>query len=147
MRSIIRLVAAGALSLPLVIGAAGIASADVEYDQGNASASADGATVHDLAAGADAYGNSYFFEQYQVAGEYGAGSFTVAAWTYDGNAGYFDHYAWSSPDGAWTGHTHAQADANDWYEDDGDHDDDYDDDYDDGNGDDYDDGEDDGYDD
>ena len=63
---------------------------------------AEGATVHDLASGADAYGNSYFFEQYQVAGNYGAGSFTVAAWTYDGNAGYYDSYSWSSPEGAWT---------------------------------------------
>jgi hypothetical protein len=115
MRSIIRLVAASALSLPLVIGAAGIASADVEYDQNNASASADGASVHDLASGADAYGNSYFFEQYQVAGQYGAGSFTVAAWTYEGDAGYFDFYAWSSPNGAWTGSTSAEADANGYY--------------------------------
>ncbi|MFE9743673.1 hypothetical protein ACFYOT_02085 [Saccharothrix saharensis] len=141
MRSIIRLVAAGALSLPLVIGAAGIASADVEYDQGSASATADGATVHDLASGADAYGNSYFFEQYQVAGNYGAGSFTVAAWTYDGNAGYYDSYAWSSPEGAWTGDTSAQADSNDWYDSDDDYDDDAD--YDDDGGDDYDDGGDD----
>jgi hypothetical protein len=132
MRSIIRLVAASALSLPLVIGAAGIASADVEYDQNAASATADGATVYDLASGADAYGNSYFFQQFQAAGPYGAGSFTQAAWTYDGNAGYFDHYAWSSPDGAWTGSTLAQADANHYYADDNDSDyDDPDSDYDD----------------
>ncbi|MCC8247988.1 hypothetical protein [Saccharothrix luteola] len=110
MRSIIRLVAAGALALPIVIGASGIASADVEFDTNSASASADGATIHDLASGADGEGGSYFFESYEVAGPYGAGSFFVLTYTYDGNAGYHDGYAWSSPDGAWTGSTSAQAD-------------------------------------
>lgn len=118
MRSIIRLVAAGALSLPLLIGAAGIASADVEYDQNAASASADGATVYDLASGADGHGNSYYVVQFETAGPYGAGSFFQAAWTYDGNAGYADGYAWSSPDGAWTGSTSAHAHSHDWYDDD-----------------------------
>lgn len=118
MRSIIRLVVAGALSLPLLIGVAGIASADVEYDHGSASATAEGAVVHEVASGADAYGNSYYFEQYQIAGNYGAGSFTVAAWTYNGDAGYYDDYAWSSSEGSWTGDTSAHADSDDWYDDD-----------------------------
>lgn len=125
MRSIIRLVAAGALSLPLIIGAAGIASADVEFDQNNASATANGATVHDLASGADGEGGSYFYESYEVAGPYGAGSFYVLAWTWQGNAGYHDGYAWSSPEGAWTGSTSAHADDNHYAE--ADDDDDYDD--------------------
>jgi len=132
MRSIIRLVAAGALSLPLIIGAAGIASADVEFDQGNVSATADGATVHEQAAGADDYGNTYFYEIYEVAGPYGAGAFGQAAFTWDGNAVYFDGYAWSGQEGAYTGYTAAEATAPDYYDDD-DYGDDYDDDY----GDDY----------
>ncbi|MEU4763435.1 hypothetical protein AB0H12_09280 [Actinosynnema sp. NPDC023794] len=113
MRSIIRLVAASALALPIVIGASGIASADVEFDQNNASATADGATLHDLASGADGEGGSYFYEAYEVAGPYGAGSFYVLTYTWEGSAGYHDGYAWSSPDGAWTGSTsaHAEADA------------------------------------
>lgn len=140
MRSIIRMAAASALAFPIIIGAAGIASADVEYDQNNVSATADGATVHELASGADGYGGSYFFEQYQAATPYGAGSFTVVAWTWDGNAGYYDAYAWSSPEGAWTGDTEAHAEASD-YDDHDDDDDHHDDD------DDYDDGDDSGYDD
>ncbi len=128
MRSIIRLIAAGALSLPLVIGAAGIASADVEYDQSHASASADGAAVYDQASGANGYGDSYYFQQFQAAGPHGAGSWTQAAWTFEGNAGYYDNYAWSSDHGAWTGETSAQADDSDYY-DDNDYDDDYDDDF------------------
>lgn len=112
MRSIIRLVAASALALPVIIGASGIASADVEFDTNSASATADGATVHDAASGADGDGNSYFYEAYEVAGPYGAGSFYVVSWTWHGNAGYHDGYAWSSPDGAWTGSTSAHADDN-----------------------------------
>ncbi|MFI9010479.1 hypothetical protein ACIGNX_24900 [Actinosynnema sp. NPDC053489] len=109
MRSIIRLVAAGALSLPLVLGAAGIASADVEFDQNAASATADGATVYDLASGADAHGNSYFVQVFEAAGPYGAGSYLQAAWTYHGDAGYFEDYAFSGHEGAWTGDTSAHA--------------------------------------
>ncbi|QQQ76984.1 hypothetical protein IOD16_39620 [Saccharothrix sp. 6-C] len=120
MRSIIRLVAASALSLPIVIGAAGIASADVEFDQNNASASADGATLHDLASGADGEGNSYFYESYELAGPYGAGNYTLLTWTYQGGAGYFDQYAWSSPDGAWVGSTSATADDGHWVTEDAD---------------------------
>ncbi|MFE2752651.1 hypothetical protein ACFXGA_11690 [Actinosynnema sp. NPDC059335] len=128
MRSIIRLVAAGALSLPIIIGAAGIASADVEFDQSDVAATSQGASVYDQAAGADDYGNSYYYEQYQLAGEDGAGSFLVVSWVYDGHAGYFDNYSWSGPDGAWTGDTSATADAPDYYDDDDyDGDDDYDD--------------------
>ncbi|WP_033441124.1 hypothetical protein [Saccharothrix sp. NRRL B-16314] len=113
MRSIIRLIAAGALSLPIIIGAAGIASADVEFDQNNASATQHGAAVYDLASGADDHGNAYFYEQWQVAGPYGAGSVTVASWVHNGDAGYFDHYAWADAYGAWTGSTHASADGAD----------------------------------
>jgi hypothetical protein len=117
MRSIIRLVAAGALALPIIIGASGIASADVEFDQSNASATADGAVIHDLISGADGEGTSYFYEGYEVAGPYGAGSFYVLTWTWQGNAGYADGYAWSSPDGAWTGSTGATADDNSYGDD------------------------------
>jgi hypothetical protein len=116
MRSIIRLVAAGALSLPLIIGASGIASADVEFDDHNVSATDNGATVHDLASGADGEGNSYFYESYEVAGPYGAGSYHVLTWTFQGDAGYHDGYAWSSPDGAWVGSTSANAYGDDYEE-------------------------------
>lgn len=126
MRSIIRLVAASALSLPIIIGAAGIASADVEFDQSDVAATSQGASVYDQAAGADDYGNSYYYEQYQLAGEDGAGSFLVVSWVYDGHAGYYDYYNWSGPEGAYTGDTSATAEAPDYYDDDDYDDDDYD---------------------
>ncbi|PSL54081.1 hypothetical protein B0I31_107135 [Saccharothrix carnea] len=126
MRSIIRLVAASALSVPLVIGAAGIASADVEFDQSDVAANANGAVVYDQAAGADDYGNSYYYEQAQLASPYGAGSYLVVSWVYDGHAGYYDHYSWSGPEGAYAGDTSATADAPD-YSDDYDDDSDYED--------------------
>ncbi|MEU4738913.1 hypothetical protein AB0G02_00430 [Actinosynnema sp. NPDC023658] len=141
MRSIIRLAAAGALALPLIIGAAGIASADAEYDQNNAAATANGASVHDQASGVDDYGNSYYFEEFQFAGPDGAGSWAEFAATWDGNAYYFDAYAWSGPEGAYTGDTQATAESPDYYDDDDyDYDDDYDhhDDYGDDDYDDYD---------
>ncbi|MFD0203533.1 MULTISPECIES: hypothetical protein [Saccharothrix] len=118
MRSIIRLVAASVLSLPLVIGAAGIASADVEYDQTDVAANAGGAAVYDQAAGADDWGNSYYYEQAQLASPYGAGSYLVVSWVYGDHAGYYDHYSWSGPEGAYAGDTSATADAPDYYEDD-----------------------------
>ncbi|NUT48047.1 MAG: hypothetical protein HOV94_12170 [Saccharothrix sp.] len=118
MRNIIRLVAAGALALPLVIGASGIASAEAEFDQSDVAATSTGASVFDQASGVDNHGNSFFYEQYQLAGGYGAGSFTVVSWVWDGHAGYYDQYNWSGPQGAWTGDTSAQASAPDYYSDD-----------------------------
>ena len=128
MRSIIRLVAAGALSLPIIIGAAGIASADAEFDQSDVAATSQGASVYDQASGADDYGNSYFYEQYQLASEQGAGSFLVVTWVYDGHAGYYDHYSWSGPDGAWAGDTSATASVPNYHSQSSASDDDYEDD-------------------
>lgn len=140
MRSIIRLAAAGALALPIFIGAAGIASADAEYDHGDVSATSDGATVHEIASGVDENGDSYFVEQYLGAGPDGAGSLLQAAWTDDGDAGFYEEWTFSGPHGAYAGDTSAYAEAHDWYDGDDHHDDDYDDD-------DYDDDYDDHYDD
>ncbi|WP_367132729.1 hypothetical protein [Saccharothrix sp. HUAS TT1] len=132
MRSIIRLVAASAVAFPVMIGAAGLASADVEYDQTHVSATADGSTVYDQAAGADDYGNSYAYEQFQAAGPQGAGSWLAISWTYGDSAGHYEHYTWSDTEGAYAGSVSATADGPDYYDDDaveyeedleGDHDD------------------------
>jgi hypothetical protein len=114
MRSIIRAIAAGALSLPIIIGAAGIASADVEYDQSHVAATHYGAAVYDQGSGADDYGNAYFYEVWQVAGPDGAGSALTVSWVYDGHAGHYDEYAWVDDQGAWTGNTEANADSPDY---------------------------------
>jgi hypothetical protein len=114
MRSIIRAIAAGALSLPIIIGAAGIASADVEYDQNHVSATHYGAAVYDQASGADDYGNAYFYEQWQVAGPDGAGSAFAVSWVFHGSAGHVDGYSWADGHGAWTGGTEAYADSPDY---------------------------------
>ncbi|WP_447005484.1 hypothetical protein ACRAKI_02815 [Saccharothrix isguenensis] len=116
MRSIIRAIVAGALALPIVVGAAGIASADTEYEQNHAAATHYGAMVYDQGSAADDDGNAYFYEVWQVAGPDGAGSLLVASWVYDGDAGYYDQYTWSDSHGAWTGSTHATADSPDYHD-------------------------------
>lgn len=130
MRSLIRLAAAGAVALPILIGAAGIASADVEYDHEGVAATADGAVQHVVMSGAEENGNSYWAEQWLAAGPDSAGTLTTVAWTWYGDAGYFQQYTYSGEEGAFAGETSALADDADYY---------YDDDYDDDDYDDYDD--------
>lgn len=110
MRSIIRFVVAAVAALPLMIGAAGLASADVvEYDGGTAAAGSDGAVIHNVVAGAsEEY--SYFAEDYLYAGEDGAGYWAQLSWTYEGdNAGHHEVWSFSGDDGAATGYNNATA--------------------------------------
>lgn len=130
MRSLIRLAVAGAVALPIVIGAAGVASADAEYDYNAVAAGPEGAAVHVVQSGADENGDAYFYEQWIAAGHDGAGVAETGAWVHGDESGYFDNYTAVGEDGAFHSGTSSSADGETW-DDDYDGDDHYDDDYDD----------------
>ncbi|MBB5959612.1 hypothetical protein FHS29_006233 [Saccharothrix tamanrassetensis] len=85
MRTLYRLIAAGALSAPLLIGAAGLASADTDYHQSHTGAGPYGAYHHSVWSGTDGHNHSYYHEHFSWAGPEGAGTGHVSA-----SAG--DHY-------------------------------------------------------
>jgi hypothetical protein len=83
MNSIRRTMIAGALALPLMLGAAGIASADTSGGWGNdgpsyhetgSSAGPDGASNNSVHSGSDGWGGSYFHGHYDWAGPDGSTS-------------------------------------------------------------------------
>ena len=118
MRSVIRFIAAGAVSLPLLIGAAGIASADsgthAEHENYTVAASSEGALVHEVQAGAHEHGVAYFHESFVGAGSEGAGYYEVTAVSYPGGAHYEDEYAFAGPHGAVVGGAESSVDSGDW---------------------------------
>ena len=126
MRTLHRLIAAGALSAPLLIGAAGMASADAEYGQTTAVAGPNGAWFHSVHSVADDHGNACFHEHAAAAGPDGAGSFSVHACAGHGyhgghhgdggSATYFSQESFASDEGAYSNTTYAHAD-NDWDDD------------------------------
>jgi hypothetical protein len=131
MRSIIRLAAAGAVALPLLIGTAGLASADVDYDHGVTFAGPDGSGLHYVASGANEHGQAYYYELFTHAGPEGSGVYEQGSFTDGESAHYFDDWSFAGPEGAVTGFTNANADHHDHHHHDDDHHDDNDDDYDD----------------
>lgn len=85
MRTIRRTMAAGALALPLTLGAAGIASAD-SFGSTQVQASPDGVATHSVQANADR-GTSSFHENATTAGPDGAASTDTHASTGDHGEG------------------------------------------------------------
>ncbi|GAA1337362.1 hypothetical protein [Saccharothrix algeriensis] len=81
MRTLYRFLVAGALSAPLVIGAAGIASADTHYHHSSSAAGPDGAWNYCVVSGTDGHGGTY----------------------------YHENLSWAGPQGAYTSDTHASA--------------------------------------
>ncbi|WP_338600382.1 hypothetical protein [Saccharopolyspora sp. SCSIO 74807] len=71
MRKLNRGIAAGILSLPLVLGATGIAAAD-SFEQHNAAVGPDGAASNSVQAGTDGSGGASYDQQQHVAGPDGA---------------------------------------------------------------------------
>ncbi|WP_158842576.1 hypothetical protein [Saccharothrix deserti] len=144
MRSLIRLVAAGAVAFPIIIGSAGIASADtdseaeVNHAHGFAFVGEHGAFLHALHATANENGDTSFHELFLTAGDEGAGAFEVEAFTEDGDAFFESDFSFSGPYGAGTGfedssvvtgdhfdnvdHDHNHDDDDDHHDDDDDHD-------------------------
>ncbi|WP_199440194.1 hypothetical protein [Umezawaea beigongshangensis] len=109
MRSTTRALLGGALALPLVIAAAGAASAD-EYVSATSYAGPDGACVEYTYAHSDEYGNTYYTSVRLKAGPDGASttSTTSAAEGHgsesggDGSAWYAESGSVAGPDGAYT---------------------------------------------
>lgn len=62
MRKLNRGIAAGVLSLPLVLGVTGAAAAD-SLEQGNAAAGPDGAAANTVQTNADGSGNAFYEQQ------------------------------------------------------------------------------------
>ncbi|MGM1064250.1 hypothetical protein [Saccharothrix sp. Mg75] len=118
MRTVIRFIAASAVSLPLLIGAAGIASADpgthTEHENYTVAASSEGSFVHEVEAGAYDDDVAYFHEGFVGAGSEGAGYYEVSAVSYPGGAHYEDEYAFAGPHGAVVGGAESSADSGDW---------------------------------
>ncbi|MFD1149694.1 hypothetical protein [Saccharothrix hoggarensis] len=110
MRSIIRLVAAGAVSLPILVGAAGLASADVEYEQSYSAATAQGAVTHSVESGAG-HGYAYFHEQFLGAGPQGAGYYQQGSFSHPHGAHYGQQWGFSGPEGAFSGSVGSSAEA------------------------------------
>ncbi|WP_309111241.1 hypothetical protein [Saccharothrix sp.] len=124
MRTLHRLVAAGALAAPLLIAGAGLASADAAYGQQTAVAGPNGAWTHTVVAFADDDGNTFFHEHAAAAGPDGAGSFSTTSWTSDGDngdgdgdwhdgssAGYHNEEAFAGDGGAFYQETFSFADS------------------------------------
>lgn len=80
MRKLNRGIAASVLSLPLVLGATGVAAAD-SFEQHNAAAGPDGAASQSVQAGTDGSGNASYEQQQSVAGPDGAASQGTSAAT------------------------------------------------------------------
>jgi hypothetical protein len=106
MRTIRRAIVAGALALPLTLGTAGIAFADIGYPDGNGTA--------DLS----------FEETLSWAGPDGAGSdSTYANADGDGDATFEQDSATAGPDGATSDSVSASTGSDYYYNDDNNHDD------------------------
>ncbi|GAA0245468.1 hypothetical protein GCM10010492_51060 [Saccharothrix mutabilis subsp. mutabilis] len=121
MRTLHRLIAAGALAAPMLVAGAGLAFADAAYGQQTAVAGPGGAWAHTVVAFADDHGNTYFHEHAAAAGPHGAGSFSTTSWTHDGHhggghhdgssAGYHNEEAYASDHGAYHQETFSYADS------------------------------------
>ncbi|ONI90441.1 hypothetical protein ALI22I_11905 [Saccharothrix sp. ALI-22-I] len=141
MRNIVRLVAAGAVAFPIIIGSAGIASAgtddeaEVNHAHGVAFVGEDGAFLHALHASAHENGDTSFHELFLAAGDEGAAAFEAEAFTEDGNAFFESDFSFSGPHGAGVGFEDSSVETGDHFGNvDHDHDDDDDDDDHHGNG-------------
>ncbi|NUS63230.1 MAG: hypothetical protein HOY78_13760 [Saccharothrix sp.] len=123
MRTLHRLIAAGALSAPLVIAGAGLASADALYAHDAAWAGPNGAASHSVLAFADDDGDTFFHEEAAAAGPNGAGSFSTTSWAGDGwhhgddddgaSATYYNQVAFAGDEGAYFEQTYSHADSDD----------------------------------
>jgi len=126
MRTIRRTMAAGALALPLTLGAAGIASAD-SFGSTQVQAGPDGAATHSVQSGTHR-GGSTFHENSTAAGPDGvATSDKAASADRHGGSQYRQHAGTASKDGVATQDTSAQTDrdgagSNDTHASTGDHD-------------------------
>ncbi|RKT54791.1 hypothetical protein [Saccharothrix australiensis] len=73
MRNICRLIAAGTLTAPILLGAASLAyAAETEFDHEAAAAGQHGSIAHEVHSGADGDGNAYFSEEWAIATDQGA---------------------------------------------------------------------------
>ncbi|MBE1500579.1 hypothetical protein H4696_007679 [Amycolatopsis lexingtonensis] len=135
MRTIRRTMAAGALALPLTLGAAGIASADSfgstqvqagpdgaathsvqsgthrggsTFHENSTAAGPDGVATSDKAASADRHGGSQYRENAGTASKDGVATQDTSARTdRDGGSQYRQHTGWAGQDGAGSSDTHA----------------------------------------
>ena len=119
MRNTIRLFAAFALSIPVLLGAAGLASADdASYEHHVSVATPEGAGFHSVWSGTDGE-TAYFFEVEGWADENGAYSSQTGAvagghdhddghhgWG-GGDAHYWDHFSYAGEEGAYQESTHS----------------------------------------
>ncbi|WP_433263415.1 hypothetical protein ACQPZF_32140 [Actinosynnema sp. CS-041913] len=87
MRTLYRFIVAGALSAPLLVGAAGLASADTNYNHDSTVAGPDGAWHYSVCAGTDGHGNSYYREHLSWSGPHGAGTSNTGS-----SAGHHHHH-------------------------------------------------------
>jgi hypothetical protein len=102
MRTIRRVMVAGALAIPFTLGAAGIASADVGYGENESWAGPDGAYKSSVSSFAGSGGEGvYFQESSSWAGPDGAWTEDVATGTDgNGNTFYFMDASGAGPEGA-----------------------------------------------
>jgi hypothetical protein len=106
MRTIRRTMAAGALALPLTLGAAGIASAD-SFGSTQVQAGPDGAATHTVQSGTHD-GASAFHESSTAVGPEGAAtSDTAAKADSHGDSQFRQHAGWAGQDGVGSSETHA----------------------------------------
>jgi hypothetical protein len=106
MRNMTRLIAAGALSVPMFLGAAGMAMADpdVSYENVTTAANEDGAGYEAVYSGE--FGDiAYFVEEQAAAGEWGAYSEGTGAVAGDDFAYFWEHLSYAGEDGAYHEHT------------------------------------------
>ncbi|GAA1358421.1 hypothetical protein [Saccharothrix algeriensis] len=111
MRNICRLIAAGALTAPLLIGAAGLAYADSGFNQSSTYAGNTGAAAYSVTAVA-VDGVALYQEELVYAGPWGAGTSTTSAAATNGGHGgghaqaYFSNeQTFAGPLGAYQGET------------------------------------------
>ena len=110
MRTIRRTMAAGALALPLTLGAAGIASAD-SFGSTQVQAGPDGAATHTVQSDSQR-GASSFHENTTAAGPDGAAtSGTSATADRHGDSQFRQHSGWAGQDGVGSSDTHSGTDA------------------------------------
>ncbi|MBB5853229.1 hypothetical protein ACFQ05_08010 [Amycolatopsis umgeniensis] len=109
MRTIRRTMVASALALPLMIGAAGIASAD-SFGSTQVQAGPDGVASHSVQADTHR-GSSSFHEHSSAAGPDGVASqHKSASADRDGGSKYQEHSGWAGQDGAGSSETHSSTD-------------------------------------
>ena len=114
MRNMTRLISAGALSIPMLLGAAGLAMADpdVSYESGTHVAGPEGAGFEAVHSGAgDDY--AYYVEELGWAGEDGAFGEETGAASFHDFAYFWESTEYATEDGAYSEHTDSSVEGDD----------------------------------